>query len=532
MATTANPKGSAYLTPANVIDAFGDRYDLIVGQKTGAGTAVDGNMYDITDWDNATIQTFFGSDSELTQRIMMFRQANSGVSHLFVIAKTDPSVAAAKSTLTIGGPATEDNSFKIAIVDKYQYVVNVTVEDNDTDVAIATKIQTAINDIGAPVVATINAAIVTVTATNTGGVGDNYGIEIIGSLPAGVPIALTGFTGGGAYPVGYLTGIFDIVGEQIFQGISWPEHWYSDLQILEDFLETRFDVENNLLSGVGFYGYSGAYATVKAIVDASNSRVCYPIGNNIVDTAIKKGNAFLQPADYQVVYFMGIRSKRLTTGASISSDVIATTSQVTGIYAGFDTIGGAHTASKPYFNTELKYTAIAPSAEFFTEEEQVALEESGYSVVGVNRASNAVIMGPVVCPYKIDTLGNPNITYHFLNYIDTGNACREILMRLARIKYAQSRLTDEALKEGFEMENAESIKSHLLFVMRQLMDIALVRAGSKNEKYISDNTTVTIDLSIGRADVTTKLPIVTQLRAIIYTLQYSFNLGAGATITF
>ena len=46
MSITANPKVNIQLIPANIVDAFGDRLDLLAGQMTGAGTATDGALYE------------------------------------------------------------------------------------------------------------------------------------------------------------------------------------------------------------------------------------------------------------------------------------------------------------------------------------------------------------------------------------------------------------------------------------------------------------------------------------------------------
>lgn len=532
MATTSNPKINIRLISPNVITAFGDRYDLLVGQKIATGTATAGALYeDVQSKTLTEIKTLFGINSELTNRILYHRIANKGVSHLSVIAVEDD-VASDKATAYIsitGTAATEDKSFKIAIVDKYQYSIALDVLTGTTPAELASAIISAIGELPTiPITAETTAVDgqVLLTATNGGSVGNNYGIEIIGDLPAGLSItslAGAGFSGGATDPT--VTDIFDVVGEQVYQNIGWPESWYNSLSVLETFLTNRINANNNIMDGIGMYGYSGTYATVKALADASNSMVCQPWGNNIVNTAIKNGNAFLFPADYHVAQIIGLDSRRLTSGSDVS-DIVISTNGVN------DSLGGPHLASKPYFNTPIIASPIAPSHELYTEEEQSELEVSGFSVIGVNRTRNTTILGPSVLPYKYDSAGNEDLTFHYLNYIRTGSVCREILFRLSKERFSQSRLTDEVIVPKYGMETPLSIKAHLLSVMRILMGIALVRGGASNERLISQNTTVEINLVTGTATVKSILPIVTQLRNINYTLQYNFTGETGTQIQF
>lgn len=525
MSVVSNPKVTIQLTAANIVDAFGERVDLLCGQQTAAATATSGQLYENVQANTvAEIEALFGIDSELTNRILQYRAGSDGFSRLDVIPIDDDGAATkATATVTFGGTtAGEDGTYYVTICDKYQYrmVIDVVTSDTPTDVgdALVAAI-TALDNI--PVTAVNAAGAVTITATNGGTVGNFYFTQVEGSI-SGLTTTLAGFSGGATEPT--LTGIFDVVGDQRYSGIGWPEHWADEINIVTAFLENRFNVSNAILDGVAFMGKSDTYANVNTYVDGRNDRVLVVGGNNVVAESLRDGTALEKQADYTLSYFMGVRSKRLTTGAPISDEIVATSGRL-------DNIGGPSLASLPYFNTEDKLASPAPASTLYTEIEQQELESSGYTVIGTNRANNSVIMGSVVTPYTTDSAGNSNVSFHYLNYIDTGSVCREIFFNSMKARFVQSRLTEGDVVSGRNIENAETIKAHILGVYRFLANLALVQAGTDAESYFSENTTVTINLAQRSATIDGVLPIVTQLGTINYVLQFSFTLESGQQIT-
>jgi hypothetical protein len=215
----------------------------------------------------------------------------------------------------------------------------------------------------------------------------------------------------------------------------------------------------------------------------------------------------------------------LTTGAPIADDIISTS-------GGLDQFGGPSLASLPYFNTPLRNTPTTSSARLWPSSEQAALEDGGFTTYGVNSAQSAMITGPVVTTWLTDGAGNDNVSFHYLNYVDTGSVCREVFYRVLKSSFAQTRLTEGDLIAGRSMANAESIKAELIKIYKTLSTLALTQAGSTAEKYFSDNTSVTVSLADRSATITGPLPIVTQLGTINYSLQLSFTItGTGTQIT-
>ena len=528
---TSNPKVTIQLLPAAVVDAFADRRDLIVGQLVATATAVSGSLVqDVHAMSAENIRTLFGVNSDLTHRILMWQQGNGSYSPLDVIGIAElPGEAQAASTITVTGTATSDGALTIAAVDARRYSVNVSVSSGDVQNDIAAAINTAIgnligtNQLNPPFTTGVATNVVTLTSVDRGPVANDYGVRITGSVP-GVTVALTAFSGGGAAPT--LTTILDPIAGLRYTGMNWPEAWSANLAIAVDEMDDRFNASNAILDGVVFNGNSDTFANLRTFVSTRNSQSLVVGGNNTVDDALDKGPAILQPADWVLCYFMGVRSRRLTPNAPVADFVVSTSGPL-------DAVGGPHNASLPYFNTPLARTPVTLPANLFSPTEQNTLEEEGVTSYGINPAGNRIIMGPAVTTWTTDAAGNDNVSFHYLNYVDTGSACREVFFNNLRATYSQSRLTEGDLVPGRAMANAESIKSELLRVYRVLAALALTQAGREAESFFSVNTTVTINLATRTATVAGPLPIVTQLGVINYSLQFSFTVGqTGTQITF
>lgn len=522
---TSNPQVNIQILPAALVDAFADRRDLIVGQIGASGTAVDGalntNVHTLT---TAEIKTLFGDDTFLTNQILTWITANGAYSPLDVIGM-DPAGGATAGTgvVTFGGAATSDGTFYVSFVDERKYQVEVSVTSGDSATDIGDALVTAIGALTDPVFSVANVAgAVTATATDAGTIANDYGIKVEGVVP-GVTVAITAWSGGATDPT--LTGILDPISGIRYTGVCWPEAWNANLDIIKDELELRFNASNAILDGVVFTGLTDTYANILSAIATENSKCVVMMGTPKLDLSDIKGPAIVRPADWVAAEFAGIRARRLTTGAPIADQIITTS-------GGLDAIGGPSLASLPYFNTPLAATVVTFATNLFSSTEQAALEDAGFTVYGVNSAQNAMIMGPVVTNWTTDAGGNPNDSFHYLNYVDTGSACREIFYTVLKSAYAQSRLTTGDLIPGRSMANAESIKATLLKIYRVLSNLALTQAGRAAESYFSQNTTVTVSLADRKATIDGPLPIVTQLGTINYALQLSFTIeGTGTQIT-
>ena len=134
-------------------------------------------------------------------------------------------------------------------------------------------------------------------------------------------------------------------------------------------------------------------------------------------------------------------------------------------------------------------TPVTASPDTFDNAEQAELNTAGYSVVGSNKPGTDTIMGAVVTTYKTDAAGNADVSFKYLNYVDTASVCREFLFNNFKSLFAQSRLTDGDLVAGRSMENAASLKAAFKRFMALLKDAVLIRDGRTADKIIDDNAT-------------------------------------------
>jgi phage tail sheath gpL-like len=526
MSATSNPRINISLLPAAIVSAFADRRDLLVGVVPTAATATTGALVsNVNSLTLAQKRAQFGT-GELFNRVQKWLASNAGNSPLDVIAvKENGAGTAATASIAFTGPATAAGSITVSAVDEFLFTVTVQVAVGDTATVIGAAVSTALNAlVDAPFTSAAVTGTVTITADEKGTSGNYYGLKISSILPAGVGQTLTGWAGGLTDPV--LTTLFDVITSIRYTGISFPEYWQANLSLVKTLLEARFNAANDIIDGTAFHGRSLTYANALTAVSTENSQTIVMGGNNKITTLNQIGPAILQPADWTLAYFMGVRARLLTPGAPIASFIVTTSGLL-------DTFGGPALASLPYFNTPLAQTPLASPAILYATAEQRDLETQGFTTFGVNISNNAMIMGPTATNWKTDASGNANISFHYLDYVDTGSACREIFWRTLRSTFAQSRLTEGDLIPGRSMANAESIKSELLRIYRVLAGQALTQAGDAAEKYFSDNTKVTISLATGAATITGPLPIVTQLRQLDYALQFSFSVGStGTQVTF
>jgi hypothetical protein len=160
-----------------------------------------------------------------------------------------------------------------------------------------------------------------------------------------------------------------------------------------------------------------------------------------------------------------------------------------------------------------------------TEVEEI--KTAGGYVIGNNTALNAIILGEVTTTYKTDNAGNPDISYKYLNYVDTISQAREYMFNNAKKDFAQSRLTEGDVYSGRSMANKGSIETAFIRYFGTLggEDYVLAQSGEAARKYFKDNLSITLDLKTGDVLASMKLPIVTQFRTLVANIQISFSVN-------
>ena len=519
--TVKLPNVTSTLLPASVKADLNPQKVLFIGQMTSAGTAVatllQENILNDNSWD-----TLFGEDSMLAAMLRAARRVN-GITQFDAVALDDAVGTPAEGVATITGTsATEAGLLTFYIGSKKNHAYEVPVLVGDTPTIIGDALVALVTaDAKAPVTAVDAVGVVTFTAIHDGTYGNTFGIAIEGTV-GGITTVATAFTSGATDPA--LTGVFDIVGPTRYQTVVWP--YDTNLTVLTDFLDPRFNVDNDILDGVGFVSITDTLANHLSTLGAENSQsMSINVDKLEVVVSNYKGPSILEIPVLKAAQFAAIRALRLTEDANIGSFVITRSAR--------DSFGGAALASKPYFNTPFPDLELAITGAGWTEVETTQLKDAGGWVLGNNRAGNGVITGEVVTTYKTDAVGNPDPTFTFLNYVDTASAIREYFVNNYRSKYAQFRLTSGALIRGRDSANANSLAAFAAELNSDLgsPDFALTQTGLGTindvqvdfDKLFRDNVVVTLDLTAGKAIIEITVFIIVQLRIIQLPIQIAFS---------
>lgn len=496
---------------------------LFVGQKTAAGTATSGSLY--TSVGNDTDQdTLFGRKSMLATMIRAARVYNK-VSRFDAIALDDAVAGVqAAGAVVFSSAATEAGTITVSIGSKngndtLSHIYTLSVANLATADSVGIALAAAINaDTSAPVTAVNTTGSVAITAVHKGTEGNFIGIEVTGTV-AGLTYAVTGMSTGATDPV--LTGLFDAVQDVRYQTVVYPTYVRNSAQT---FLDARFNMDKKIRDGVGIDFMTDTRANIVTACNAKNSQSIVIGANKLISSASTYyvGSGIFELNTVISASVAAIRALRLSTDSNLAQFVSAS-------YGAKDSFGGMHMASFPYFNTLIPGLPLEESGKAFSDDDLTALTASGALTIGNNISNTSIIMGTAVTTYKTDISSEPDTSFKYLEYVDTGVTCREYMYNNLRERFAQSRLTSGSMIVGYSMANKEMISAYITGLYADLAAIALTRIGQDPDTgtnwltYFKNNLTVELDLALGKATVTMLLPIVTQLRTMIISMQFSFS---------
>lgn len=489
---------------------------LIVGQMVAAGTATADALVSNISSSEAAEDTLFGANSQLAGAVRAFKKINPLV-QVDAIPLDDASGTARLVTITIVATAATEAGTLVVVAGSeklHRYEIAVAIDDTETTIAAA--IVAAVNaDADNPFTASNVAGVVTLTADNDGTVANSHGFEVSGTI-AGVTSYLVAETVPGATDP-TLTTTLSVATER-YQAVLWPYGEATQLDTLLLFLDPRFNIDNDIKDGVGFCGNVDTHTNLLADGNAENSESLVLFGDKLHSEDNYEGPAQNEASYIKCAYFAAIRALRLTEGASIAQYVTTSSS--------LDQFGGPALASLPYFNTPIPQLPGISPGRGFTAVEIGTLQAAGISVMGMNITGTAALVGEVVTTYKTDPAANEDVTFSFLNYVDTTSNCREYFFNNYKSRFAQSRLTEGAVTRGRDMANAVIITQYTEQLYKDLsgVNFVLVQDGEAAFVYFKENITITLDLALGKVTITMFLPIVTQLRIIQATIKIAFSL--------
>lgn len=506
------PKITFSIIPAKQLAGITSQRVLITGQMLAAGSAVAGQLYQDFPSDGSE-DTLFGAGSQLAGMVREFKLINK-VSALDVLPIADAAGTKGTGVITFAtASATADATIYVNIVSKVRARVEVAILSGDDQTDIALAVKTAILALGnyakLEFVVDVALGVLTATASNFGTLCNDWGISIEGDIP-GVTAAITAWTGGATDPT--LTSIFDAIGDTRYQTMLWPSAW--DLTVVETLLNARFNLANAVSDGVAVQVKADTLANLKTYADQNSQSVVIP-GVKKIDGTILKGPATLESPDVIAAQICAIRALRFTNQAVLT--------QYLTTLAPRDQFGGSALASLPYFNTALPGLPVADIGNDFSEEDLTELSENGLSVIGPNKAFNGSIFGEFVTTYLTDGAGNEDLSYKFLNTVDTASVIREFFFVNMKTRYAQTRLTAGDLVEGRDMTNASGIRAFANELYDSLANEAITQKGRAAKKDFNQNLVITVTVSTGTVTMDMAPLQVGQFRIAIGTIQINFG---------
>lgn len=242
---------------------------LIIGQKLAAGSAAADSLHRVTNPDQ--LIPLAGRGSMLHRQAIAYFASNRITETWVGVLVDDGAGVKAAGTITVTGPATEDGTIALYLGGER---ITVGVLDGDSANTIAAAINAAINaDLDLPVTSTVLAAVVTVTFSHKGLVGNSYDTRHSyrdgEALPAGVALAIVQLAGGATNPD--VAGLIAALGDQWFQ--IWT-HPYTDSGSLDDIeaeLSSRFG-PMRMIDGVAITSAAGSHSSLVTLGDSRNSQ--------------------------------------------------------------------------------------------------------------------------------------------------------------------------------------------------------------------------------------------------------------------
>jgi phage tail sheath gpL-like len=426
-----------------------------------------------------------------------FRKYNEVTPLDFMALSVSGTTESSKCTIPITGTANEDGVLVIHMADD-EYVIRVNIAQGDTSAKVATKIEAATDASPDPISSTKDGTTkIVFDLQHARGTTVNGCHLTVQNRIAGIRVPDGIFSGG--------TGTFDISGalaslDQTRYHTVIYDGAFSTSE-MDGYLESRFNSTGAVMGGVGVTMLLGNLSILNIVGHPMNSRCVVNLGNpdEMAVTAIP----LLAAAE-----FGAKRALRLTDGA-VLGDIVLDANEA---------FGGISKASLPYHNTPMSYKA---SKNKLTVAQAKQLTDVGMSLLVPN--GQQTVLGSIVTSYKRDASGVSNKAFKYLNSVDTSLAIQEYMYNNCQKEFGQTRATGGGLVAGVSMTNALSVKSYIIGLYDDLVDMALAQGGKDAKAVFIRDLTVTLDAETGTYRVFAPIAIVSQLRGIDGIISISYN---------
>lgn len=495
----------ASLTPAV------DQRVLIVGQKLAAGSAASGALIENVQDDVLSNNDAFGARSILAEMVREWFKVNKLTSLDVIPINDNAGGTQAVASFAFTGTATESGTlfFEVGSGKNYRYQIDVL--SGETAATVAGRLQTLLAlSTTAPWTSALDTADVDFTAANAGPLANDWTLFVDGAV-AGLSVAITGWNGGATGPV--LSNTFVPIDGRRYQTIVWPSDFAA--ATLETELDARFNANNQNLQGIGIQTFIGTATEAIAAATALNSQSMVLIASKGVSKTEIVGTAHREFPDVIATRVAAVRALRMTEGAPIE--------QIMTTVAPLDQFGGRHISALPYANTVVLNMPVIRQADQFTSLELTQLRDGGVSVVAPNPNFSAMILGEMVTTNTTNESAQPDDSFKFVSVVDTMAAIRDAFFGTFKLRYAQSRLTNGALRPGLDMVNQASFEALTEEVYLSLAEDALVQAGQPALADFRLNRIVEVSIAEGKITFACAPLLVTGLRIILATISVNFG---------
>ncbi len=511
MATTAvrNPRITLNIIPRDQRVGTEAHRALIVGQRTSAGSAVAGPVFDLPRT-AAEINALFGARSHAALLARRFRKANPYTSCDVRLLEDAGGAVKATAIIAYAGAATEARTVTYRIVsgNDHAYVVDAVV--GDTPATLLGKLLTLVSaDPNAPFTGTYAANALTLTAANGGKVSNNWPLSVDTEIP-GLDLTLTGWTGGATDPT--LTTVFDFAENIRYQTVIWPSAYPQ--ANLKAFLDPRKNLDNDIKDGRGFVFSHSALATLKTESIALNSSEIVIVSNETPTDAKWKGCYFPEAGDLIATTFAAERALRFEDGKSINH-IVANNE-----YS--EQFGGMDKCALPYFNTPILFCGQPLRGAGFSQPEQLELESVGVSILGRNERNTSVIAGVMVTTWQTDVAGNDDDTWKYLEWRDTHGTIREYFVANFRKEFSQHRMTTGVGVPGYAFVDEPTMRAFGLSLYDDLAAIGITVKGQAARAKFEAAQSIVLKPDKRRVEYNADVPMVSQFGEMIGSIKFNF----------
>lgn len=255
--------------------------DLVIGQKTAAGTAIVNTPIQI--FSHSEAQAKFGKTSMLAAAAKRFFDNNKGVAIKFIPLDDEASGIVATGTITITGTATENGTFS-AYINGSAFRIATAIGDSASD--IATLLAAKINAVEtSQVIATALTGIVTLTSVHKGTYGNtiktmmNYNDDDL--TPSGLTITIVQMNGGAGDPDLSALGIISHLEETQYNMVVCPYTDNATLTLIDTALTDNFKA-TDMLDGFCLVGVNDTVVNLTTKTAILNSAFITVLDNGSV----------------------------------------------------------------------------------------------------------------------------------------------------------------------------------------------------------------------------------------------------------